>query len=132
MTAGDEPVVPAGRDEMVSADDLANTVLGGAFRDRASDIHFDPYGEDKVRVRFRIDGILQDRWLLPTFKIDPFINRLKVLANLDISNHAVPQDGRFDIIVSVPKRADEGGEEPKAVSKREQALSARISVFMTV
>ncbi len=133
MAAGDEPVAAQGHDEMASADDLANTILGNAYRDRASDIHFDPYGEDKVRVRFRVDGILQDRWLLPTYKIEPFINRLKVLANLDISNHAIPQDGRFDIIVSVPKRADDDpGGEPKAGPKHEQALSARISVFMTV
>jgi type IV pilus assembly protein PilB len=132
MAAGDEPIVPAGHDEMASAEELANTVLGSAFRDRASDIHFDPYGDDKVRVRFRVDGILQDRWLLPTYKIEPFINRLKVLANLDISNHAIPQDGRFDIIVSVPKRADGSGGDQKAGPKQEQALSARISVFMTV
>ena len=127
-----EPVAPNDNTELGSAEELTSAILGGAFLDRASDIHFDPYGEGQMRVRLRIDGNLQDRWLLPTYKIEPFVNRMKVLANLDIANHAVPQDGRFDIVVPLPKHHGEHGTETTAPGEKQEALSARISVFLTV
>jgi len=75
---------------------LVNMILLKAIRDGASDIHVEPQ-EDKLRIRLRIDGILyelkpQSITLHPTV-----VSRLKVLANLNISERRMPQDGRFQI-----------------------------------
>jgi len=72
--------------EIGSTEELANTVLGQAIRERASDIHIDPV-ENGMRIRYRIDGYLQERWTLPNYKLDLFINRLKVISNLDITSN---------------------------------------------
>ena len=73
---------------------LVNRILEQAIRDRASDIHFEPF-EDELRIRYRLDGALQD--LAPSARslALPVISRLKVLANLNIAERRVPQDGRI-------------------------------------
>ena len=67
-----------------------------AVREGASDIHIEP-GEEKVRVRFRIDGILQDRSKLEKSLLPPIVSRLKILADLDITERRRPQDGRINL-----------------------------------
>lgn len=67
-----------------------------AIREGASDIHIEP-GEERVRVRFRIDGILQDRSKLEKSLLPPIVSRLKILADLDITERRRPQDGRINL-----------------------------------
>lgn len=67
-----------------------------AVRENASDIHFEP-GEDKVRIRFRVDGLLQERSMMEKSLLSPVVSRLKILANLDITERRRPQDGRINL-----------------------------------
>jgi general secretion pathway protein E len=67
-----------------------------AVKARASDIHLQPE-EDKLRVRYRIDGTLQDMFSLPLTTATPIISRIKILANMNIADHHRPQDGQFSI-----------------------------------
>jgi type IV pilus assembly protein PilB len=75
---------------------LFNSVLVEALRTRCSDIHIEatPSG---VRVRYRVDGLLEESLRLPKWVQEPLIARCKVLAKLDITERRVPQDGRFRI-----------------------------------
>mgnify|MGYP001550645774 FL=1 len=69
-------------------------IVGAAVRKSASDIHFEP--DDKsLRIRMRVDGVLQPFMLVPKDLQDPFTARVKVMANLDVSETRLPQDGRF-------------------------------------
>jgi len=67
-----------------------------AVREGASDIHIEPE-EEKVRVRFRIDGLLQERSRLEKSLLPPIVSRLKILADLDITERRRPQDGRINL-----------------------------------
>jgi len=71
-------------------------VIMDAFRLRASDIHFEP-GKRDVKLRYRIDGVMQEMPLPPKRAQAAIISRLKILANMDISEKRVPQDGRIKI-----------------------------------
>ena len=73
---------------------IVNTILEYALKARASDIHIEPL-EDKTRVRYRIDGILQERLVLPKKVHDSLVSRIKILSNLKIDERRLPQDGRF-------------------------------------
>lgn len=73
---------------------LVDTILARAVRERASDIHFEPY-EDVFRVRYRIDGMLHEMPPPPRSLALPVASRLKVLADLDIAERRLPQDGRI-------------------------------------
>lgn len=75
---------------------LVNIVLGDAIRRNASDIHFEPY-EGEFRIRYRIDGVLFTIMRPPHRLKDSVISRLKIMANLDISERRVPQDGRIKV-----------------------------------
>lgn len=78
---------------------IVSTILEYAVKSRASDVHIEP-GEEKTRVRYRIDGVLQDRLSLPK-KIHPaVVSRIKILADLKIDEHRIPQDGRFEVAVA--------------------------------
>ena len=66
-----------------------------AVTSRASDIHIEPQ-EDRVRVRYRIDGILYDRLSLPKSVQEAVISRIKILSEMKIDEHRTPQDGRFN------------------------------------
>jgi type IV pilus assembly protein PilB len=78
---------------------LANTILLRAIRDGASDIHIEPQ-RGKFRVRVRIDGILYDL-ISPKMDMHPaVVSRLKVMANLDIAERRIPQDGRIQVNVA--------------------------------
>jgi type IV pilus assembly protein PilB len=77
---------------------LVNSLIYDAVRKGASDIHMEPY-ERSLRVRFRIDGVLQEM-MSPPFKFKAaIISRLKIMAELDIAERRVPQDGRIKIKV---------------------------------
>jgi type IV pilus assembly protein PilB len=75
---------------------LLNSILLEGLRTRASDVHIEA-GASAVRVRFRVDGILEESLRLPKWIQDPLIARCKVLAKLDITERRVPQDGRIHI-----------------------------------
>jgi type IV pilus assembly protein PilB len=74
---------------------IVSTILEYAVTSRASDVHIEPQ-EDRVRVRYRIDGILYDRLSLPKNVQDAVISRIKILAEMKIDEHRTPQDGRFN------------------------------------
>ena len=73
-----------------------NAILDYAAQSRASDIHIEPR-EHELKIRYRIDGILQETMTLPK-NIEPaLISRIKILSNLRIDEHRIPQDGQFQI-----------------------------------
>ena len=73
---------------------FVNLVLFQAIKDRASDIHFEPF-EDEFKIRYRVDGALYEMAPPPKFLSVPVSSRLKVMANLNISEKRLPQDGRI-------------------------------------
>jgi len=77
---------------------LVNGLILDAIKQRATDIHVEPY-EDSVLIRFRVDGVLQDRLRLPRGHQAPLTSRIKVMAKMDIAEHMAPQDGRIGITV---------------------------------
>lgn len=92
-----------------ASDDFLQNLISEAKRLKSSDIHIETY-EEKCRIRIRIDGMLIERYLLSRLEYPAIINRIKILANLDIAEKRLPQDGRinfktaqhqFDIRVSV-------------------------------
>jgi type IV pilus assembly protein PilB len=73
---------------------IVTTILEFAVKSRASDIHMEPQ-EDNVRIRYRIDGILQEKYMLPRNVHEAVVSRIKILSSLKIDEKRVPQDGRF-------------------------------------
>lgn len=91
--------LPKTSDLLDDADDapvirLINGILQEAIRSRTSDIHVEPY-EERLSVRFRIDGTLTEKLSLPARLAPVLVSRVKVMARLDIANKRIPQDGRF-------------------------------------
>ncbi len=74
---------------------FVNLVVFQAVQDRASDIHFEPF-ETEFRIRYRVDGALYEMSPPPKHLALPVISRIKVMANLNISERRVPQDGRIN------------------------------------
>ncbi|HPI14795.1 MAG TPA: type II secretion system ATPase GspE [Spirochaetota bacterium] len=91
---------------------LVNTMITQAVQDRASDIHLEPYEKD-MAVRFRIDGILYQMFTPPKKFQGAIISRIKIMANLNIAENRLPQDGRIQIKI--------GGKD----------IDIRVSVFPT-
>ena len=85
--AGESPVIR-----------YVNYVISTAVREDASDIHIEP-GEKKLRVRFRLDGILFEQSAPPVGMHAAILSRLKIMANLDIAERRLPQDGRIRVTV---------------------------------
>lgn len=92
---------------------IVSTILEYAVVSRSSDIHIEPQ-EDRVRVRYRIDGILYDKLNLPKNVQEALVSRIKILSELKIDEHRAPQDGRFNFKVN------------------EEEVDLRISVIPTV
>ena len=102
--------VEEGEDELAevteireSADDapvikLVNSIIAQAVEEGASDIHFEPEGRD-MRVRFRVDGVLRESTHIPRRMVPGTISRVKIMADLDIAEKRVPQDGRVSLTV---------------------------------
>jgi len=86
--AGDKAIIEFGRGLMLLA-----------IKEQASDIHIEP-GENSVRVRFRIDGVLQDRLKLDKSLLEPLVSRVKLVAGADIIEKRRPQDGRISFPLS--------------------------------
>lgn len=80
--------------EPTANEDFMNTILGAAIDDQASDIHIEPLSQE-MRIRFRIDGVMIEKWRRPLYELEPLSNRIKVLANLEITSRSTPQDGHF-------------------------------------
>ncbi len=75
---------------------IAKIVIQRAVQERASDIHVEPSREG-VRIRYRIDGVLHEILTLPAYVHAPLISRLKIMANMNIAERRVPQDGRIHV-----------------------------------
>ena len=105
-SAGDAPVIK-----------LVFSLLGQATNEGASDIHFEP-GEDEMRVRFRVDGVLREAARVPKKMVSGVVSRLKIMSELDIAEKRVPQDGRVSLnvedrrvdlrITTLPTQSGEG------------------------
>lgn len=80
------------REEKVA--EIVTSILSFAIRARASDVHIEPQ-EKSTRVRYRIDGILQEKLTIPRELHDALISRIKILSNMKIDEKRIPQDGRF-------------------------------------
>ena len=103
-------------DESIQSEDLldasdeapiirfVNGLLTQAYRQRASDIHIEPF-EAEVIVRYRVDGILYEIQRPPHRALANIVSRLKIMANLDIAEKRLPQDGRFSVRIA-GKQAD--------------------------
>lgn len=92
---------------------LVTNLIRLATLNNASDIHIEP-DQDRIRIRFRIDGILREVESHPISLHEPLVARIKVLSNLDIAERRKPQDGRFQMTAD------------------EKQLDIRVSVFPTV
>ncbi len=78
---------------------LVDSIIGDAIRGGASDIHIETY-EKKIRVRYRVDGELEEMAPLPFKYRSAIVSRIKIMAELDISERRLPQDGRIKIKIS--------------------------------
>ncbi|MEH7123946.1 ATPase, T2SS/T4P/T4SS family [Bacillus sp. JJ1532] len=98
---GDDSQTETVQEEKITDQDspivkLVNQILSNAVTMKASDIHIDPQ-ETKVVVRYRIDGVLRVERVLPKHMQGVLIARIKIIANLDITEHRIPQDGRIKV-----------------------------------
>ena len=75
---------------------ITKVLIQRAIQERASDIHVEPY-EDRVRIRYRIDGMLHDIMPLPKYIHAPLVSRLKIMSDMNIAERRVPQDGRIHV-----------------------------------
>ncbi len=78
---------------------IVETLLTFAMKARASDIHIEPL-EDRTRVRYRIDGILAEKLILPKSVHEAVVSRIKILSGLKIDEKRLPQDGRFNFAIT--------------------------------
>lgn len=92
---------------------LVDSIIADAIRQGASDIHFECY-EKRIRVRYRIDGTLQERAPIPFKYRAAIISRMKIMADLDISERRLPQDGRIKVKI------------------KERTVDLRVSVLPTI
>ena len=91
-----DTLVQAAEDNKVKR--LLNLVLLQAIRDKASDVHFEPF-EDEFKMRYRVDGVLYEMIPPPKHLSWAITSRVKVMANLDIAERRLPQDGRIELMV---------------------------------
>lgn len=91
--AGEDAAALADLADAVPIVRFVNLVLFQAVQDRASDIHFEPF-EDEFKIRYRVDGALYEMAPPPKHLALPVVSRIKVMANLNISERRLPQDGR--------------------------------------
>ncbi len=97
--AEDEEMDPADMANQTPIIRFVNLVLQQAIKDKASDIHFEPF-EDEFRIRYRIDGALYEMAPPPKNLAVPVISRVKVLSNMNISETRIPQDGRIKMTIA--------------------------------
>jgi len=103
MVADGEPVEDLSKIEAAVEEapvvKLINTLITRAVNERASDLHLEP-GEKDLRVRFRIDGVLHEVMTTPRAVAGAVVSRVKIMADLDIAERRVPQDGRVGLRVN--------------------------------
>ena len=104
----------------LSASEFINMMLDNAIMERASDVHIEPRMKD-MRIRFRIDGILHEKWIEPLYDLEAIVNRIKVLTNLDITTRDTPQEGHF--LKEMPATPP---------LSQPQIINVRVSIFPTV
>ena len=99
-TVEDEAAADGAADDENSAPivRLVQMMITEAVQLRASDIHIEPF-EDRVRIRYRIDGVLRERDKLPKRQLGAIISRVKILSSIDIAERRRPQDGRIKVNV---------------------------------
>ncbi len=83
LTASNDPVIAG-----------VASILSKSFTLNSSDIHAEPL-EDRLRIRYRIDGVLKEAFAFPKSHINPIVSRIKIMSRLDISEKRLPQDGRI-------------------------------------
>jgi type IV pilus assembly protein PilB len=84
---------------------IVTTILEYGVRSNASDIHIEPQ-EQNIRVRYRIDGILHEKLILPRAIHDALISRIKILSQMKIDEKRIPQDGRFNFKLGNDEQTD--------------------------
>ncbi len=92
-SGGEDLLASSGKSPVVK---LANSILFDAIKERASDIHIQPY-ENHLQVRFRIDGLLFDQFEIPKEKQEELLSRIKVMGKMNIAEKRLPQDGRASV-----------------------------------
>src|SRR5439155_17437998 len=75
---------------------LVNSIIASAVEQRASDIHLEPEGRE-MRVRLRVDGVLAESTRVPPRMVAGVVSRIKIMADIDISERRLPQDGRVGL-----------------------------------
>ncbi len=103
-TDADDPELAGVTDIRESAEDapvikLVNSLIARAVEEGASDIHMEPDGRD-MRVRFRVDGVLNENTTIPRRMVPGVVSRVKIMGDLDIAEKRVPQDGRVGLTVA--------------------------------
>ncbi len=91
----DISAVTAGEEAPIIA--LINLIILRAVKEKVSDIHIEPFSEETLKVRYRIDGILHDVMSLPRQLRLAVISRVKIMSDLDIAERRLPQDGRIQV-----------------------------------
>ncbi len=84
---------------------LTDTIIQQAVLSKASDVFIEPL-EKQVRIRYRIDGVIREIDRMTKALLFPMVSRIKVIANLDISEHRLPQDGRFKTVIAGHREVD--------------------------
>ena len=119
-TGGKEEVVDETSAPIVR---LVQLIISEAVQLRASDIHVEPF-EDRVRIRYRIDGVLVERDSPPRRLLGALLSRIKILANIDIAERRRPQDGRIKVTrrrkAARPAR-QRAADQPRPVSRHARA-----------
>src|SRR2546425_12080581 len=97
LLVGEEKEITEG-DQEASVIKFVNQIIWEAFKDRSTDIHFEP-AEDELRIRYRIDGILHQTPMPPQLKRfqAAIISRIKVMSGMNIAEKRLPQDGRINV-----------------------------------
>jgi type IV pilus assembly protein PilB len=94
----DAPINFGASGEDASVIQLVHRVIKEAVERGSSDIHFEP-GDEDMRVRYRIDGVLQEAAVVPASAVPAVVSRVKILSDLDIAERRIPQDGRISLEV---------------------------------
>jgi type II secretory ATPase GspE/PulE/Tfp pilus assembly ATPase PilB-like protein len=113
----------SGKKDEISEEWVLNSILQDAISEDASDVHIEPL-RDRMRIRFRIDGRLQERIERPLSEIEHIINKIKVAADLDLTNKFTPQDGHFEFLQETKI--------PRSDTTDKKIIDMRVSVFPTV
>ncbi|WP_058301308.1 GspE/PulE family protein [Gorillibacterium timonense] len=96
MQAREEEVLQTAQDNDSPVVKTVNQIILQAVQMSASDIHFDPQ-DDGLRIRYRIDGVLRNERTLPSSMLPVIVARVKIMANLNVAERRVPQDGRVEL-----------------------------------